>query len=74
MPHAITCFITNWSVVYFFINYKIIQEIVRKNKYEIFYYEELDLGNAHDTLTNNNYEELIANIELVNASIKKYLR
>jgi len=58
---------------YFFINYKIIQEIVRKNKYEIFYYEELDLGNAYHTLTNNNYEELIANIELVNARIGKYL-
>ena len=57
----------------FFENYKIIQQVVSKEIFEIFYYEDLDLSKAYFKKSYNDYENLITNIVEVKREIKIYI-
>jgi len=54
----------------FFENYKIIQQVVSKGTFDIFYYEDLELSKAYYKKSTSDYESLITNIVEVKRQIK----
>ena len=52
-------------IQYFYNNWKIIDDVVSKNEYPVYYYEDFDMPNLSIQKNNNDYRKLIKNIDSV---------
>jgi hypothetical protein len=58
----------------FFNNWKIINEIIIKNEYPVYYYQDFDMSNTPTKKNQNNYKKLIKNIDSVEHKILNILK